>query len=124
MSSRRAEWPKEQFIPPYVPRFRSGWEPPMLNFMGSSVEPDLYQLNESVANAAEHHRKQETKRLSTEVVFQHHLLKKNVYFWLHWVFNALCRLSLVVVSGGCPSVRYRGFSSRWFLLLWGTGFSS
>ena len=25
----------------------------MLNFMGSSVEPDLYQLNESVANAAE-----------------------------------------------------------------------
>lgn len=49
---------------------------PMLNFMGSSVEPDLYQLNESVANAAEHHRKQETKRLSTEVVFQHHLLKK------------------------------------------------
>lgn len=23
----RAEWPKEQFIPPYVPRFRSGWEP-------------------------------------------------------------------------------------------------
>ncbi|XP_043297647.1 epidermal growth factor receptor kinase substrate 8 isoform X2 [Cervus canadensis] len=62
----RAEWPKEQFIPPYVPRFRSGWEPPMLNFMGSSVEPDLFQLNESVANAAEHHRKQETKRLSTE----------------------------------------------------------
>ncbi|XP_058936169.1 epidermal growth factor receptor kinase substrate 8 isoform X5 [Kogia breviceps] len=62
----RAEWPKEQFIPPYVPRFRSGWEPPMLNFVGASVEPDLYQLTESVANAAEHHRKQETKRLSTE----------------------------------------------------------
>ena len=80
MSSCRAEWPKEQFIPPYVPRFRSGWEPPMLNFMGSSVEPDLYQLNESVANAAEHHRKQETKRLSTEVVFQHHLLKKKCLF--------------------------------------------
>ena len=96
----------------------------MLNFMGSSVEPDLYQLNESVANAAEHHRKQETKRLSTEVVFQHHLLKKMVYFWLHWVFNALCRFSLVVVSGGCPSLRYRGFSLRWLLLLWSTGFSS
>ncbi|KAJ8791008.1 hypothetical protein J1605_021102 [Eschrichtius robustus] len=62
----RAEWPKEQFIPPYVPRFRSGWEPPMLNFMGASVEPDLYQLTESVANAAEQHRKQETERLSTE----------------------------------------------------------
>ena len=24
-------------------------------------------------------------------------------FWLHWVFVALCQLSLVVVSGGCSS---------------------
>ena len=63
----------------------------MLNFMGSSVEPDLFQLNESVANAAEHHRKQETKRLSTEVAFQQHLsffLNTFVYFWLHCVCNA------------------------------------
>ena len=89
MSSRRAEWPKEQFIPPYVPRFRSGWEPPMLNFMGSSVEPDLFQLNESVANAAEHHRKQETKRLSTEVAFQQHLS----FFFKHiCLFLAALRL--------------------------------
>ena len=22
------------------------------------------------------------------------------YFWLHWVFDAACRLSLVVASGG------------------------
>ncbi|KAM9229419.1 epidermal growth factor receptor kinase substrate 8 isoform 1-T1 [Dugong dugon] len=62
----RAEWPKEQFIPQYVPRFRSGWEPPMLNFMGTPVEQDLYHLAESVANVAEHQRKQEIKRLSTE----------------------------------------------------------
>lgn len=62
----RTEWPKDQFIPPYVPRFRSGWEPPLLNFMGTAVEPDLYPLTEPVANAAEHLRKQETKRLSTE----------------------------------------------------------
>ncbi|XP_033078648.1 epidermal growth factor receptor kinase substrate 8 isoform X1 [Trachypithecus francoisi] len=62
----RAEWPKEQFIPPYVPRFRNGWEPPMLNFMGATMEQDLYQLAESVANVAEHQRKQEIKRLSTE----------------------------------------------------------
>lgn len=62
----RAEWPKEQFIPPYVPRFRSGWEPPMLNFMGAPMEQDMYQLAESVANAAEHQRKQDSKRMSTE----------------------------------------------------------
>ncbi|XP_053411698.1 epidermal growth factor receptor kinase substrate 8 [Nycticebus coucang] len=62
----RAEWPKEQFIPPYVPRFRNGWEPPMLNFMGAPMEQDLHQLAESVASAAEHQRKQEMKRSSTE----------------------------------------------------------
>lgn len=67
MSPYRAEWPKEQFIPPYVPRFRSGWEPPMLNFMGAPMEQDMYQLAESVANAAEHQRKQDSKRMSTEV---------------------------------------------------------
>ncbi|CAH7429216.1 epidermal growth factor receptor kinase substrate 8 [Phodopus roborovskii] len=62
----RAEWPKEQFIPPYVPRFRNGWEPPMLNFMGIPTEQDMYQLAESVANVADHQRKQDSKRLSTE----------------------------------------------------------
>ncbi|KAM6215788.1 epidermal growth factor receptor kinase substrate 8 [Rhynchocyon petersi] len=62
----RAEWPKEQFIAPYVPRFRNGWEPPMLNFMGAPMEQDLHHLAESVANVAEHQRKQEIKRLSTE----------------------------------------------------------
>lgn len=62
----RSEWPKEQFIPPYVPRFRSGWEPPMLNFTGAPTEQDMYQLAESVANAAEHQRKQESKRMSAE----------------------------------------------------------
>ena len=41
----------------------------MLNFMGAPMEQDLYQLAESVANVAEHQRKQETKRLSTEVKF-------------------------------------------------------
>ncbi|XP_005379075.1 PREDICTED: epidermal growth factor receptor kinase substrate 8 [Chinchilla lanigera] len=62
----RAEWPKEQFIPPYVPRFRNGWEPPMLNFLGAPKEQDLYHLAESVANVAGHQRKQDTKRSSTE----------------------------------------------------------
>ncbi|KAM5262936.1 epidermal growth factor receptor kinase substrate 8 isoform 2-T2 [Ctenodactylus gundi] len=62
----RTQWPKEQFIPPYVPRFRNGWEPPMLNFVGAPKEEDLYHLAESVANVAEHQRQQDMKRLSSE----------------------------------------------------------
>ncbi|XP_068804310.1 epidermal growth factor receptor kinase substrate 8 isoform X2 [Struthio camelus] len=62
----RADWPKEQFIPPYVPRFRNGWEPPLLNFVGAPKEQELNHLAESVANVAEQQRKQEMKRLSTE----------------------------------------------------------
>ncbi|NXL92844.1 EPS8 kinase, partial [Alectura lathami] len=62
----RADWPKDQFIPPYVPRFRNGWEPPLLNFMGAPNEQELNHLAESVANFAEQQRKQEIKRMSTE----------------------------------------------------------
>ncbi|XP_068256812.1 epidermal growth factor receptor kinase substrate 8 isoform X2 [Nyctibius grandis] len=62
----RADWPKDHFIPPYVPRFRNGWEPPLLNFMGAPKEQELNQLAESVANVAEQQRKQEMKRLSAE----------------------------------------------------------
>ncbi|XP_026723640.1 epidermal growth factor receptor kinase substrate 8 [Athene cunicularia] len=62
----RADWPKDHFIPPYVPRFRNGWEPPLLNFMGAPKEQELNNLAESVANVAEQQRKQELKRLSTE----------------------------------------------------------
>ncbi|ETE65401.1 Epidermal growth factor receptor kinase substrate 8 [Ophiophagus hannah] len=62
----RAEWPKEHFISPYVPRFRNGWEPPLLSFMGAPNEQELNQLAESVANVAEQQRKQEMKRLSSE----------------------------------------------------------
>ncbi|XP_057245989.1 epidermal growth factor receptor kinase substrate 8-like isoform X1 [Malurus melanocephalus] len=62
----RAEWPKDHFIPPYVPRFRNGWEPPLLNFMGAPKEQELNHLAESVANVAEQQRKQEMKRLSNE----------------------------------------------------------
>ncbi|XP_076198227.1 epidermal growth factor receptor kinase substrate 8 isoform X2 [Aptenodytes patagonicus] len=62
----RVDWPKDQFIPPYVPRFRNGWEPPLLNFMGAPKEQELNHLAESVANVAEQQRKQEMKRLSAE----------------------------------------------------------
>ena len=43
------------------------------------------------------------------------------YFWLHWVFLAACRFSLVVVSGGYSSWCCAGFSLQWLLLLWSTG---
>ena len=42
---------------------------------------------------------------------------KVIYFWLHWVFVAVCRLSLVVASGGYSTLRGAGFSLRWLLLL-------
>ena len=44
-----------------------------------------------------------------------------IYFWLHWVFVAVCRLSLVVVAGSYSSLRCVGFSLRWLLLLQSTG---
>ena len=52
-----------------------------------------------------------------------------IYFWLHWVFVAACRLSLVVASGGYSSLWCTGFSLQWLLLLRRmgskcTGFSS
>ena len=45
---------------------------------------------------------------------------KFIYFWLHWVFVAVCRLSLVAASRGYSSLWCMGFSS-WWLLLWTTG---
>ena len=43
------------------------------------------------------------------------------YFWLRWVFVAARRLSLVAVSGSCSSLRCKGFSFQWLLLLWSMG---
>ena len=40
-----------------------------------------------------------------------------IYFWLHWVFIAACRLSLSAASGSNSLVWYTGFSWRWHLLL-------
>ena len=42
-------------------------------------------------------------------------------FWLHWVFVAARRLSLVAVSRGYSSLRCMGFSLWWLLLLWSMG---
>ena len=44
-----------------------------------------------------------------------------IYFWLCWVFVAVCKLSLVVESRGYSLLRCAGFSLRWLLLLRSTG---
>ena len=44
-----------------------------------------------------------------------------IYFWLHWVFVAVHRLSLVAASEGYSSLRCVGFSLQWLLLLQSTG---
>ena len=51
------------------------------------------------------------------------------FFWLRWVFIAVCGLSLALESGGYCLLWYAGFSSRWLLLFRNTssrhaGFSS
>ena len=47
-----------------------------------------------------------------------HILKYLfIYFWLHWVFVAARRVSLVEASGGYSSLPCVGFSLQWLLLL-------
>ena len=41
-----------------------------------------------------------------------------IFFWLHWVFVAVCGLSLVEASRGYFLLRCAGFLLRWLLLLW------
>ena len=43
-----------------------------------------------------------------------------IYFWLHCVFVAACRLSLDAVNGGYSSLLCTAFSLQWLLLLWST----
>ena len=44
-------------------------------------------------------------------------------FWLHWVFAAMCRLSLVAASRGYTSLQCMGFSLWWPLSLQSMGSS-
>ena len=44
-----------------------------------------------------------------------------LFIWLCWIFVAVRRLSLVVVSRGYSLLRCAGFSLRWLLLLQSTG---
>ena len=58
---------------------------------------------------------------SPHIVFFYKILKIFIlfiiiYFWLHWVFVAVCGLSLVAASGGYSLLWCAGFSLRWLLL--------
>ena len=46
---------------------------------------------------------------------------KLIYFWLGWIFVAVCGLSLVAVSEGNSLLQCLGFSWQWLLLLQSTG---
>ncbi|XP_061085229.1 epidermal growth factor receptor kinase substrate 8a [Conger conger] len=62
----RLEWPKEQHFPPYSPRFRGGWEPPVLAYMGPPRETELTQLAQSLAHAEVLRQEEAHHRLSME----------------------------------------------------------
>ncbi|XP_067396630.1 epidermal growth factor receptor kinase substrate 8-like protein 2 isoform X1 [Emydura macquarii macquarii] len=47
----RAEWPREPVIGTYVPKFRSGWEPPLEIFRGAPWEIDIGHLQEELSSA-------------------------------------------------------------------------
>ena len=49
-------------------------------------------------------------------------LKFFIYFWLHWVFIATHKLSLVAVSVVFSSLSCTGFPFQWLLLLQSVGF--
>ncbi|KAM5172214.1 epidermal growth factor receptor kinase substrate 8 isoform 2-T6 [Mantella aurantiaca] len=62
----RMEWPKDQFIPPYIPRFRNGWEPPLLNFIGMPKDPDMNHPADSIPNMTDLQWKQDIRSLPNE----------------------------------------------------------
>ena len=59
--------------------------------------------------------KDTTKKLVLPPLFSKILLNfiYLLYFWLHWVFIALCELSLVVAGGGYSSLCCMGFLLWW-----------
>ena len=61
-----------------------------------------------------------------QIIFSYRLSQnikffKLIYFWLHWVFVAVHKLSLVAVSRSYSSLWCAGVSLRWLLLLQSMG---
>ncbi|XP_036373416.1 epidermal growth factor receptor kinase substrate 8-like isoform X2 [Megalops cyprinoides] len=55
----RLEWPKDYPFPPYTPRFRRGWEPPVLAFEGPWREREVTQLARSLAGVELQHTEEQ-----------------------------------------------------------------
>ncbi|XP_067902309.1 epidermal growth factor receptor kinase substrate 8-like protein 2 isoform X2 [Heterodontus francisci] len=62
----RADWPRDHFVHPYVPRFRNGWEPPLENFRGVPWELDPYHAADSTTTAVDMQRRQEEMKRPSE----------------------------------------------------------
>uniref|UniRef100_UPI0037E7A441 epidermal growth factor receptor kinase substrate 8a isoform X2 n=1 Tax=Semicossyphus pulcher TaxID=241346 RepID=UPI0037E7A441 len=62
----RLEWPKDQYFPPCVLRFRDSWEPPLLPAAAPSRDQELSQLAESLANAEIQRHEELRMRLNQE----------------------------------------------------------
>lgn len=58
----RADWPRDIHVPPYVPKFRNGWEPPLENFRGVPWELDAPHGSEMDGQR----RQEEMRRTSVE----------------------------------------------------------
>ncbi|KAM9334975.1 epidermal growth factor receptor kinase substrate 8a [Symphorus nematophorus] len=66
----RLEWPKDNYFPPCVLKFRDGWEPPALPSATPSREQELTQLAESLANAEIQRQEELQLRLNQESAVQ------------------------------------------------------
>ncbi|XP_030623531.1 epidermal growth factor receptor kinase substrate 8a [Chanos chanos] len=62
----RLEWPKDHYFPPHTLRFRDGWEPPVLAFVGNSREQELNQLAQTLAHADVQRQEEGVHRMPQE----------------------------------------------------------
>ena len=71
-------------------------------FQYSGLENSRLQSRARLSDLHFHNHAVFQKALKVYILF--------IYFWLCWVFIAVCGLSLVAVSGGCSLLWFLGFS--------------